>query len=208
MKAALLLCGDRPACKLAAKISDCDYIVCADGAYNWASLYGIVPSIVLGDMDSNRVILPKNMPVLTYSSDKDMTDGEIGLDYLIKKGCHEIEIYGGGGKRDDHAFANYCLLLRALKNGVSAVMYTNYCTVYMIDKTSHFKNLKNRTLSIVPFDGSVHIMYTEGLKYSIKDKVLVSTDSLGISNIVTADDAVIAVASGLALVFVVNKNRR
>lgn len=51
-----------------------------------------------GDFDSLGYI-PAD--ALVYPSRKNFTDGEIALDYLLTHGCTEIELYGGGGGRDD-----------------------------------------------------------------------------------------------------------
>ena len=59
---------------------------------------------------------------------------------------------------------------------------------------------KGRTLSIVPFGGSVHIMESGGLYYPLPE-TFVYGSTRGISNVVTADRAHFTV-EGVVLVFI------
>lgn len=106
MKGIILLNGEPYAGDIGKK--EGDIVLAADGALAWAKdKIGI--DITAGDFDSLGYV-PANSVV--YPSEKNFTDGEIALDLLIGKGCREIEIYGGGGKREDHFFGNLQLCTR------------------------------------------------------------------------------------------------
>ena len=92
MKGILLLNG-RP---YGGKIEAGDaYVVCCDGAYAWAKDKAKIDENV-GDFDSLS-LAPVPPPRKVYPSEKNFTDGEIGLELLLSRGCEEIEVYGGGG---------------------------------------------------------------------------------------------------------------
>lgn len=182
---------------------DCEnaYVVCCDGAYEWAKGRVRIDENV-GDFDSLPYI-PVPAPSEIYPSEKDFTDGEIALFRLIKVGVDQIEIYGGGGGRDDHFLGNLQLLYKAHAAGISAKMITNNAEIYPVSGKTEFKNLKGRTLSVLPFGGVVHIMNSAGLKYSYPE-TLSYGECRGISNVVTDDDAFLEVGEKDCALIIIN----
>ena len=176
------------------------YTVCCDGAIHWAKNLKI--DMHIGDFDSSNL---KAENYLTYPKKKDLTDGELGLRYLIQKGCTDIAIYGGGGKRDDHFFCNLQLLVYALRRNITAKLITNYTTIYCIDKSIELIGKKNKILSLAPFLGDVHIINSEGLQYPLKNSTLYAEECRGLSNCIQKERASITVDSGILLVFEVDK---
>ncbi|MEG0368262.1 MAG: thiamine diphosphokinase, partial [Coprobacillus sp.] len=56
---------------------------------------GIKPKVAIGDMDSieDKTVLA-NLEVYEYSSIKDDTDTGLAIDYALKHGYDEIDLYG------------------------------------------------------------------------------------------------------------------
>lgn len=198
----IILNGDKPA--LPPGFFRGKKVICADGAYSYAAEMGIEIELLIGDMDSLKYV-PKMVNVARFPSDKDATDGQLALDEAIKRGAENIYIIGAAGGRDDHYMGNLILLFRALKKGVSARIITDHCDIFMFDRSVKFAVKKNYYLSIVPFGGLLHIMNTEGLKYRICDKVLSLDETLGISNVTTADNVYIEVKSGCGIAYVTHE---
>ena len=96
MKGIILLNGEPYKDKIEKR--EGDIVLSADGALSWAK-GKIDIDITAGDFDSLGYV-PQGSVV--YPSEKNFTDGEIALDMLLERGCREIEIYGGGGRREDH----------------------------------------------------------------------------------------------------------
>lgn len=204
MKAYLLLGGEAPSRKTAQRICGA-FIAAADSAYDWATRYGICPDVLIGDCDSIRKV-PEGIRKILFSSDKDDTDGELALDWLIQNGYREIEIYGSGGKREDHFYANFGLLRRAKLAGIRATLVSDYTETVLIDGCCEFNFPKNTLISIEPFGGAAHIMITEGLKYRIADRELdYAKLGYGISNVVTEEKVKIELSKGSLLLFKVLK---
>src|SRR5699024_11006227 len=101
--------------------------------------------------------------------EKNYTDGELALMRAVAAGADEIEFYGGGGGREDHFLGNLHLLYAALKRGVRACMITNYARIFAAEGEVVIEGKEGRTLYIVPFGGSVHIMESGGLYYSLPE---------------------------------------
>ena len=195
MKAIILLNGEPCEGEIRA---DGARVYCCDGAYRWAKDRVRIDE-TLGDFDSLDFV-PSPPPTEIYPAEKDATDGEIALEKAIEAGFTEIEIYGGGGGREDHFIGNLHLLFSAKEKGVSAVLITNRARIFAAEGKTVLQNIKGRTVSVAPFGGSAHIMECRGFRYPMPE-VFVYGSTRGISNVVEADEACF-VSEGKVLVFV------
>ncbi|MCL1901729.1 MAG: thiamine diphosphokinase [Firmicutes bacterium] len=199
MKAAILLNGVPPDFEINQILKD-RFVVCADGAYTFAKQKKIKVDLIIGDFDSLSEEADKSVNVIKFNKDKDRTDGQLCLDYLIENKYNDIIFLGGGGFRDDHYRFNLNLMYRAFLQNVSCEFYTNYCTIYLVDKKFSKSLPLNSVISLAPFFESAHIIYTKGLKYQIKDKTVYCKDTLTMSNIVI-ENKVEIVFDGLVLIY-------
>lgn len=170
------------------KISEEDCIVIAcDKGYEYCLKKGIKPTYVVGDFDSLNYE-PKDC--IKYPVDKDFTDGEGALDLLKKVGAdvEVIEFYNFGGGRDDHFLGNLSLLIKANNLGFFSVAKTNYTDIYYTKNNFSLRNVKNKTISLVPYLGEVNINKGEGFKYDPTGKKLSPQNTLGISNVAKDND--------------------
>lgn len=196
MRAVILLNGEPYAGKIDGASAR---VYCCDGAYRWAKGKVRIDE-TLGDFDSLDYI-PDPPPSEIYSSEKDETDGEIALFRAIAAGAEEIEIYGGGGKREDHFLGNLHLLYAAFKRGVKASLITNYARIFAAEGRTEISGCKGRTVSVVPFGGAAHIIKSEGFYYPLDGLDLKYGSTRTVSNIVTKDKASFT-AQGIVLVIV------
>lgn len=195
MKAIILLNGE--SYKGDINCSDA-HVYCCDGAYAWAKGKVRIDE-TLGDFDSlDEVPIPA--PSEIYPSEKDYTDGELALMRAIEAGYSEIELYGGGGKREDHFIGNLHLLYKACERGVRAALITNYSRIFAAEGEIVLNGSKGKTVSVAPFGGDVHIIDCDGFYYPMPDTFFYGS-TRGISNVVTADRASFK-AEGKVLVFV------
>ena len=197
MKAAIQLNGEPP------KVINCDFLVCCDGGYDYLKAKNITPDILLGDMDSLQSDV--DIEVIRFKPEKDKTDGELALDYLIQKGVKEIEFYGVFGGRPDHVEGNYNLQYKALTYKIRAVAVADDWTLEITDKPITIKNAKNKTISVVPFLDLVHINGQKGLKYPMDNLTISKGSTIGISNFALEDEVSINIDRGVAMIFVVNR---
>lgn len=196
MKGIILLNGTEPENKI--QVSADDVVICCDGAYLWAKDKVSKIDLITGDFDSLGYI-PENADV--YPCEKDETDGEIALKTLIKKGVSDIEIYGGGGGREDHFFGNLQLLYLAYKNKINAVMRTEYSNIYCKGGTFTISGIKGKTFSLAPVGLNAHIMYGSGAKYPLDNLTLRAGTCRGISNIALLDEIEINCDKGALFIF-------
>lgn len=195
MKGILLLNGE----PYEGKIDDKNaFVICCDGAYNWAKGKLRIDKNV-GDFDSLK-ITPYPPPDEIYPAEKNFTDGEIALFKLIDNGADEIEIYGGGGGREDHFLGNLQLLYAAHKRKVKARMITEKSIIFAGSGKIELGAYRGKTLSVLPFGASLHIIESAGLKYAYPDSLSYG-ECRGISNICLDKNAYLIV-EGVALVII------
>ena len=196
MKGILLLNGQPHRGDICA---DGAYVVCCDGAYDWAKGRVKIDENV-GDFDSLS-FLPDPPPTEIYPSEKNYTDGEIGLERLLARGCDEIDIYGGGGGREDHFLGNLHLLYRLHRAGVKGRLYARNSVIFPASGQTVLRGRAGETLSVLPFGGDAHIMQSEGFKYPLDGLTLTYGSCRGISNVLRSDRARFDCDRGTVLVF-------
>ena len=202
MKAVIFLNGNAPSVEEIKRAeSSTDFILCADGAYNY--LCNIIkPSVILGDFDSvNSRNFPKACEIIEFNPEKDYTDGELSVKIALERGYNEIEIYGAMGGRPDHEYANYGLLIQAREGGAKAKIVSGNWEISIIDGAQTFATSKGKTVSFAPLYESAHIIKTSGLKYQATDVTVVRSQSLTISNVALGEGAGIE-TEGEMLLFV------
>ena len=198
MRGVILLNGEPPRGPVDTKDA---FVICCDGALRWAQ-GKVCIDLVAGDFDSLGYA-PEG--ALTYPVEKNFTDGEIALDLLIGKGCGRIDIYGGGGGREDHLFGNLQLLYAGFLRGVKTAMHTNCTDIYCAAGEIVWRGLAGKTLSLAPVGLSAHIVESEGLKYPLCDLTLRAGSCRGVSNVVESDAARIFCDEGVLFVFEVRE---
>ena len=201
MKGILLLNGQPYAGKINAEDA---YVVCCDGAYDWAKDKVKINKNV-GDFDSLSYV-PVPPPTKIYPKEKNFTDGEIAMDALFDKGVEEIEIYGGGGGREDHFLGNLHLLYLAHSRCVNAKMITENSVIFAGSGRITLRGAKGATFSLLPFGGSVHIMGSTGCKYAYPKKIDYG-ECRGISNVVETNDACVEIAEDDCALIIVNRGK-
>lgn len=182
---------------------DCENarVYCCDGAYEWAKGRVRIDEN-LGDYDSLSY-LPDPPPVKVYPSEKNYTDGELALHRAIDAGAKQIEIYGGGGKREDHFLGNLHLLYAAYERGAYAEMITDRARIFLhaAQGSVVLGGCKGKTVSIIPFGGDAHILKSSGFYYPLPERFVYGS-TRGISNVVVQEEARFTLKSGKVLVFV------
>lgn len=181
---------------------DGDLVIAADGGYDHLSALGIVPDLVIGDMDS---VSAEHIGIQTirYPKKKDKTD--MHLAYLIgrEKGYREFVVYGGTGGRPDHTFANYSLLFLAKNNGDSITVVDEKYDIFALkNEKIEILDRCGCTLSVFAFSGRAEGVCIDGCEYNVSDGVLECDFALGVSNEITLDTASVAVSCGRLLVMV------
>jgi thiamine pyrophosphokinase len=185
-----------------------DLLIGADsGALRLIEL-GFAPDLAIGDFDS---VTPDELEIIRRASrrteivdpmDKDHTDTELAFNRALEHGPEEIVIAGALGTRFDHSLANVHLLASARRRGVRAVAADGRNEIRLAaggDRLT-LRRTDRPTVSLLPLTPVVTGITLEGFRYPLKDARLEIGQSLGISNVLEAEEGVVTVGEGLLLV--------
>lgn len=191
-------------------------IICADGGTNTCFEMGLIPEVIIGDLDSIReevLEFYKNVRVIKTIMEKDYTDFELALMYIENekllnvttrfKGKNSIEkesrvtpvlVVGATGNRVDMTLSNI-LKLQSNKNMIFLTESFEYMRYIKLNKSVEvIEKLSGKTFSIIPIT-DLKKLDLKGFVYNL-DKVDIDK-SIGLaSNIVKEDKAYIYCEKG------------
>ena len=184
-------------------VSEGDLVIAADGGYDYLKRAGIKPDILIGDFDSiDELPSDADVEIIKHPVEKDDTDMFLAYKTGASRGYEEFYVYGGVGGREDHTFANYCLLLRA-KNENNLMFLIGNCTRTFVIKNEKIKLNSNRgnSVSIFAIGSEAEGVNINGLKYNANDISLRCDYPIGVSNsFVENEEAEISVKNGALLI--------
>ena len=182
-----------------------DLIVCADGGTQHAFALGLLPDLVIGDLDSlssdqRQTLEQQNVRFETYSSDKNETDLELAIQYTLNLNPNEVVILGALGGRLDQTLGNIALLAGAstkltkmrLDDGVEEILF---CRAQV-----EIRGEPGEIVSLLPWGGTVEGVQTTGLKWPLNREPLYPDKTRGISNEMESHEASVSIESGTLLV--------
>lgn len=177
-----------------------DLVIAADGGYDHLKKYKIRCDLMLGDLDSVKDP-PKDVDTLKFPVRKDETDAYLAYREGARRGYETFYIYGGTGGREDHTFANYCLLLYIKEHGGNG---------FLVSERSRVSVLKNESvtlvgkcgkhLSLFPLGAMAHGVSIKGAEYECENISLYPNFPLAVSNIFSSFPVFIEVRDGALLV--------
>lgn len=206
MKALLVSGGNIGDTNLLRDISkDMDFIIAVDRGTDYCLNASLIPDIIVGDLDSInenslKTVKKEDIPILQFPVEKDETDTELAIEYLINKDFQDITIVAAIGSRMDHSLGNIFLLKKLKDNKLRGKIVNEHNVIYLIDRELKVENKTNTYVSIIPI--TEHIVVTlEGFKYNLYKRKIDFSSTLGISNEIEGDIGYIKIHMGEALVF-------
>lgn len=162
---------------------------------------------IVGDFDSvSKDILDiykdKSTPIETFPTEKDKTDTQIAIELALMHNPSAIDIIGATGSRLDHVLGNIHLLILPMQLGIPASLLDPNNKIYLRNTSFSIRKEKQfgDFVSLLPFSEAVSGLTLEGFKYPLNHITLSAGTSLGISNEIKADEAVIEFTEGVLLV--------
>lgn len=194
-------------------ISKEDCLIAVDGGVKHVLKLGLIPQVIIGDLDSTPVSVQKKLKkmrkglinqaptLIKYPKKKDKTDFELAVDYCFKKKFQKIIIFGIFGDRIDHLLANILLLskIQTENKSIKINIIEGRKEIYILDKEIIINGHIGDELSIIPIN-KLEGVTTEGLSYRLIDYTLPFGSTRGISNVLNKSSAKITMDNGIALV--------
>jgi thiamine pyrophosphokinase len=182
-------------------------VVGADGGGAHALARGLVPHLVIGDMDSlpdaaRADLAAQGCRFVVHPRAKDETDLELALTYAVEQGAHEIIVLGALGGRLDHTLANVLLLALPELAGVSVRIVAGHQDAFLMrgGETRHVSGKPGDLVSLLPLGGPALEVTTTGLAWALCGDTLRFGFTRGVSNEMAATQAEIRLREGFLLV--------
>lgn len=196
--------------KFLLEIKDADTLIAVDGGMEYYLNLDIMPDILIGDLDSisknttKKLENKEGLLVKKHPVEKDSTDMELALDYLIERNYSEILIFGGTGLRLDHTLANIYLLSKLKENNIHGRIIDKNNTIIMIENEYEIEKEAGKYVSILPVSQETSRISLEGFKYELDGYDMKFGSTIGISNEIVQDKAYIKIENGRVIVFISN----
>lgn len=172
-------------------------LICADGGANSARKYNIIPDVIVGDFDSieERTISAfKNKSKIIHVRSQYSTDVEKCLHYAIKNKFSEAVLIGVTGDRLDHTFCNLGIVLKFFeKIKLSIAAENSFLSVF--SGNVELQTFPGETISLYGFNSKTKI-FSEGLKYPLKNISLPFGEKESTSNVALTDKVKLKIKGG------------
>lgn len=182
------------------RITDDDFVICADAGYVYAENAGIKPDLIVGDFDSSSVP-DTDIETIILPVHKDDTDTMYAVREGIKRGYNDFVFLASTGGREDHTLANYSTLLYLKHHGCKGMIINESTDIFIVENEQIvIKNKKDKTFSIFPFACKGCCVSLSGFYYPLSSYTLKADFPLGVSNVITSDNAQVSVSGGSAVI--------
>lgn len=185
-----------------------DLLIAADRGMEWAQGIGLQPDILLGDYDSvspdilEQYKCDTGIVNMQYPVAKDYTDSHLAVLTAIEREATDICILGATGSRMDHMLANLGLLYLCLSAGISAELVDANNRIRLIQDHILLRKAEQfgTYVSLLPYTEQVRGITLTGFQYPLQDATLSLGESIGVSNVIQEETAMIRVKSGALFV--------
>ncbi len=192
--------ADMPPERLAEWARSAGMILAADSGADRLLEVGIVPDLVVGDLDSISLLAQSEQREILHDPDQDTSDCDKLLALAAGMGCRSITLCGVEGDLPDHVLGTLHSAARAsldvrlaYRRGIGRVLRGPFAGSIA---TGAGKRVS--LLPLVPCEG----VTLRGLAWELEDAVLDPLGLTSLSNRALGDRAEIRLASGAALLFI------
>ncbi|MGR3763816.1 thiamine diphosphokinase [Rossellomorea sp. NS-SX7] len=167
------------------------------------------PVGAFGDFDSVNeeewsLIKERVNTVNTYQPEKDETDLELALNWVLTQNPDSIKIFGATGGRMDHFMGNVQLLMQPalLESGIKCELIDVQNRLWVAKTGEHVvvDSPSHKYISFVPMTGSVENLTLSGFKYPLKNRNIFRGSTLCISNELIQSSGTFSFTKGILMV--------
>jgi thiamine pyrophosphokinase len=207
LRAAIFLNGAPDAPDLLQRIAGrADLVVAADGGARYALDAGVVPDLVVGDMDSlaeawAREVAERGALLERHPTRKDKMDGHLAIIAVGERGATDVDLLCAAGGRFSPLFAVPHLLLAAERMGLQATVVAGWGQAFVLEAGARSVCGGPRdSVSVFPLIGPATRVTLEGFAYPLEDARLEVGDTLGFHNELNGEVGRVSVEGGALLV--------
>lgn len=184
-----------------------DRVLAIDGGASILIEYGVVPDIAIGDFDS---ILPKDLgylreidvPLATFKSDKDFTDLELGLKFLLSMKASSAKILGASDGHPDHHLANYMAISLDAFRSINLEILNPPFRSFVVREgnATNIEGNPGDLVSIIPLSDEVDIELFSGVKWEVDNLKIMRGEARTLRNQLSSSSATLLTTRGKSIV--------
>jgi thiamine pyrophosphokinase len=207
VRAAIFLNGSSDSVGLIRRVAGrAELVVAADGGARYALEAGVVPDLVVGDMDSLGEDLAleverRGASLERHPARKDKMDGQLAVLAARERGATAADLLCAVGGRLGALIAVPHILLAAERIGLRSTVVADQGRMFVIEAGSRMvQGDPQDSISIFPLSGLATGVTLEGMEYPLENASLESGDTLGFHNELIGRRASVSVEEGALLV--------
>ena len=207
MRAAIFLNGSPDSPGLIRHVAGrADLVVAADGGARYALGAGVVPDLVVGDMDSlgeefAREVERRGACLERHPVRKDKMDGHLAVLAARERGATAADLLCAVGGGLGALFAAPHILLAAERTGMHSMVVADRGRMFVVEAGSRtLEGTPQDSVSIFPLSGPATGVTLEGMEYPLENASLEPGDTLGFHNELIGTEARVSVGEGALLV--------
>jgi thiamine pyrophosphokinase len=182
-----------------------DLIFAADGGSRHTIALGLVPSLVIGDLDSLSEadlasLEAAGAEIRQFPRSKDETDFELALNHAVSAGHTEILVVAALGNRLDQTLGNLALLAAPSLAGLDIWVDDGAEQARFVRSNVRVDGHPGDVVSLIPWGSPAIGVTTIGLRWPLGGETLHPNKTRGLSNEMLGETASISLESGLLLV--------
>jgi thiamine pyrophosphokinase len=183
-----------------------DLVVAADGGARYALDAGVVPDLVVGDMDSlggvgTRDIEERGALLERFPIRKDKMDGHLAVLAARDRGATAADLLCASGGKYSALFAIPHIMLVAERVGLRTTLVAGWGRAFVLAAgTRSISGDPRDSVSVFPFGGPATGVTLEGFSYPLEDALLEIGDTLGFHNELDGEVGRVSVGGGALLV--------
>ena len=186
------------------RLAGADLIIAADGGAQHCHALGLLPKVLIGDLDSLSPTLrteseKQNVRIIAYPTQKDQTDFELALLYAKETGAEKVTVLGGLGRRWDHSLANLLLAAEPRFVDMRIIYLHGEQRLTILKGEQTIDAIQGERVSLLPLIADTQGVSTRGLEYPLINESLAFGSSRGVSNKALLDFPGVAIREGVLL---------
>jgi thiamine pyrophosphokinase len=207
VRAAIFLNGPPDSAGLLRRVAGrADLVIAADGGARYALETGVVPDLVVGDMDSlgeelAREVERRGASLERHPVRKDKMDGQLAVLAARERGATVADLLCAVGGRVGALFAVPHILLAAERIGLRSTVVADRGRMFVVEAGYRMvEGVQEDSISIFPLSGPAAGVTLEGMEYPLENASLEPGDTLGFHNELIGTEARVSVGEGAILV--------
>jgi len=188
------------------QIREDDCIIGVDSGLDILFKQGVIPNLLIGDMDSVSDDVLKKLneiqSIIKLETEKDDTDTEAAVEWCLSKGYTNLKIVNSMGGRFDHCLGIISHLEYIKSKGAKGRIISANQEIFIAESYEKLDYVSETVFSLCPLSEEVEAVETENCYYPLNKETLYRNRSRGISNIIKKSAAGIRHGKGDLLVIV------